>query len=297
MKRFAIGLLASLAVATSLVAAQEQAKPAAADQQKNPPDVSVTGCLTQGSGPTVFILDNARMNPRDQNEKAKSYLLVAATEDPRLREPAQPRGERDGYRGSQGAGDAAGRSEADREGSAEADGEVAHAGRRYVHAREPVGTRFSGESLGVAPVCCCSSSSWRTPFNRFFVAQIDEANDAFRVDEVGRRPADDVPVRRDRAVRASRRAPFHHRRNCSPCSPLVFLASRRMLTALDAEDRERPSFVELLQEPLVRILRAADAAPLAGKHEQHDLAAIVAELERHAVEIARRRCRGPSCRW
>jgi hypothetical protein len=81
MKRFATGLLASLAVATSLVLAQEQAKPATADQQKTPPDVSVTGCLTQGSAPTVFILDNARMNPRDQNEKAKSFLLVAATED------------------------------------------------------------------------------------------------------------------------------------------------------------------------------------------------------------------------
>jgi hypothetical protein len=80
MKRFAMGLLASLAVATTLVAAQQQAKPATPDQ-KNPPEVSVTGCVTQGSGPTVFILDNARMNPRDQNEKAKSYLLVAATED------------------------------------------------------------------------------------------------------------------------------------------------------------------------------------------------------------------------
>jgi hypothetical protein len=81
MKRFATGLLASLVVAGSIVFAQEQAKPATADQQKNPPDVTVTGCVTQGSGPTVFILDNARMNPRDQNEKAKSYLLVAATED------------------------------------------------------------------------------------------------------------------------------------------------------------------------------------------------------------------------
>jgi hypothetical protein len=80
MKRFATGLLASLAVAASLVAAQEQAKPPAADQQKSP-DVSITGCLTQGSGPTVFILDNARMNPRDTNEKAKTYLLVAASED------------------------------------------------------------------------------------------------------------------------------------------------------------------------------------------------------------------------
>ena len=81
MKRFAFGLLTSLAVATSMLVAQEQAKPATADPQKNPPEVSVTGCLTQGSGATVFILDNARMNPRDQNEKAKQYLLVAATED------------------------------------------------------------------------------------------------------------------------------------------------------------------------------------------------------------------------
>ena len=79
MKRFATGLLASLAVATSLIAAQEPPKPA--DPQKAPPDVTLTGCVTQGSGPTIFILDNARMNPRDQNEKGKAYLLVAATED------------------------------------------------------------------------------------------------------------------------------------------------------------------------------------------------------------------------
>ena|SRR5215471_866832 len=81
MKRFAMGLLASLVVASSVIAAQEQAKPPAGDPQKNPPEVTLTGCVTQGSGPTVFILDNARANPRDQNEKGKAYLLVAATED------------------------------------------------------------------------------------------------------------------------------------------------------------------------------------------------------------------------
>src|SRR5215471_20579 len=79
MKRFAMGLLASLVVATTVIAAQEQAKPPA-DQTK-PADVTITGCVTQGSSPTTFILDNARMNPRDQNEKAKSFLLVASTED------------------------------------------------------------------------------------------------------------------------------------------------------------------------------------------------------------------------
>ena len=80
MKRVAMGLLASLVVATTVIAAQEQAKPPAADQTK-PADVTITGCVTQGSSPTTFILDNARMNPRDQNEKAKSFLLVASTED------------------------------------------------------------------------------------------------------------------------------------------------------------------------------------------------------------------------
>lgn len=79
MKRFAMGLLASLVVATSVIAAQEQAKPT--DPQKTPTDVTITGCVTQGSGPTVFILDNARTNPRDQNEKGKAYLLIASTED------------------------------------------------------------------------------------------------------------------------------------------------------------------------------------------------------------------------
>lgn len=81
MKNFLTGMLGSLAVATTLVAAQapkEQAK-------QQPAEVSVTGCVTQGSGPTVFILDNARMNAKDMNEKGKTYLLVAGTEDLMLR--------------------------------------------------------------------------------------------------------------------------------------------------------------------------------------------------------------------
>jgi hypothetical protein len=77
MKRFAISLLGTLAVATSLVAAQNQPPAAKAPAQ----DSSLTGCLIQGSGPSVFILDNARANAADKNEQGKTYLLAAATED------------------------------------------------------------------------------------------------------------------------------------------------------------------------------------------------------------------------
>ncbi len=82
MKNFLTGMLGSLAVATTLVAAQV---PPPNQAKEQPKDISVTGCVTQGSGPAVFILDNARTNPRDTNEKGKAYLLVAGTEDLMLR--------------------------------------------------------------------------------------------------------------------------------------------------------------------------------------------------------------------
>jgi len=85
MKRFAISLFSTLAVATALVAAQNQPPAAKAPSQSAGADSSVTGCLIQGSGPTVFILDNARMNASDKNEKGKTYLLAAAAEDVNFR--------------------------------------------------------------------------------------------------------------------------------------------------------------------------------------------------------------------
>ncbi len=41
--------------------------------------MSITGCLTQGSGPTVFILDNARTDAQDKSESGKSYMVVASS--------------------------------------------------------------------------------------------------------------------------------------------------------------------------------------------------------------------------
>jgi hypothetical protein len=81
MKRNLIGLLASLVAATALVAAQSttpsQTKPAA----PTPAEVTLTGCLIQGSGPTTWVLDNARANAQDRTEKGQSYRLEAVGED------------------------------------------------------------------------------------------------------------------------------------------------------------------------------------------------------------------------
>jgi hypothetical protein len=82
MKRQVIGVLASVMAASALIAAQSgTTPPAQSGAAKASPDVTVTGCLTQGSSPAVFILDNARQKPDDKTEKAQSYVVVGAAED------------------------------------------------------------------------------------------------------------------------------------------------------------------------------------------------------------------------
>jgi hypothetical protein len=84
MKRQIIGVLVSMFAAAALVAAQAQGGAAPAPkmpQTQKAPDTSLTGCLIQGSSPTVFLLDNARHDPKDKTEKAARYALVAGTED------------------------------------------------------------------------------------------------------------------------------------------------------------------------------------------------------------------------
>lgn len=91
MKRTVFALLGSLALATSVAVAQvsQQAPPTpqtqAQQEQTAQPDVNLTGCLVQGSAPTVFILEDARLDPEDATEKAKAYVVVAGTEDLFLR--------------------------------------------------------------------------------------------------------------------------------------------------------------------------------------------------------------------
>src|SRR5688500_16496590 len=60
MKRSLFGLIGSLALASTLVAAQGTAQQPPTETQK-PVDVVLTGCIIQGSAPTIFILDNAKV--------------------------------------------------------------------------------------------------------------------------------------------------------------------------------------------------------------------------------------------
>jgi hypothetical protein len=40
--------------------------------------VTLTGCLVQGSGPNVFVLENAKTATASASEKGKSYVLAMA---------------------------------------------------------------------------------------------------------------------------------------------------------------------------------------------------------------------------
>jgi hypothetical protein len=94
MKLHVIGFVGSVALATAFLAAQEprgqapspapggmdQNRPPAASTAK-PADTTLTGCLIQGSSPTVFILENARKSATDKTEKGATYKLASAGED------------------------------------------------------------------------------------------------------------------------------------------------------------------------------------------------------------------------
>ena len=81
--KVALATIACAALALVTVAAQGQDPQTPQNSPK--PDVALTGCLIQGSSPAVFIFDNARKDPKDQNEKAGRYVVVAVGEDLNLR--------------------------------------------------------------------------------------------------------------------------------------------------------------------------------------------------------------------
>jgi hypothetical protein len=87
MKRTLFGLFASVVVAGSLVAAQDAQQPASRPQPSMPsaaaqapkaPDLTLTGCLVQGSSPNVFILENAKTSTDSATAKGTSYVLDAS---------------------------------------------------------------------------------------------------------------------------------------------------------------------------------------------------------------------------
>jgi len=42
-------------------------------------EVSLTGCVVQGTGPSVFILENAMVDPREDNQKGRNYILASGS--------------------------------------------------------------------------------------------------------------------------------------------------------------------------------------------------------------------------
>jgi hypothetical protein len=72
-----------LAIAGTMIAlaAAEQAGNKPAEQLPKTVDVTVTGCVIQGVDLKTFLLDNARMNPKDSRETGKRYLLASEVED------------------------------------------------------------------------------------------------------------------------------------------------------------------------------------------------------------------------
>ena len=66
---------APAAPAASQAPQAAQPAPAPAQDAKEVSEVTVTGCLVQGSGPTVFILENAKMSTDPKDAKGKRYVL------------------------------------------------------------------------------------------------------------------------------------------------------------------------------------------------------------------------------
>lgn len=80
--------LTTLAVCAALVvsaAAYQSQQAAPQTPQQTPPEVTLTGCLLQGSSPEVFIFDNARKDAKSKTEKGVRYLIVVNAEDLNLR--------------------------------------------------------------------------------------------------------------------------------------------------------------------------------------------------------------------
>jgi hypothetical protein len=96
MKGNVFAIFGSLVLAGSFVAAQDppdrppaprdpapqassQAQEAAKESSE---EMTLTGCLLQGSGPTVFILENAKLSTDPKNAKGRSYVLeISAPQD------------------------------------------------------------------------------------------------------------------------------------------------------------------------------------------------------------------------
>jgi len=97
MKNVVNALAVTFAIATgaAVLSAQQTTPPPAppaAPAMQTPatpaatPDVTLTGCLVQGSGPTVFVFENAKKDTKSATEKGVSYMVVTTVADVNLRD-------------------------------------------------------------------------------------------------------------------------------------------------------------------------------------------------------------------
>lgn len=103
---FAVSVAVGSAAAV-LTAQQPPATPPAASTeapqapaQAKPADVTLTGCLVQGSAPNVFVFQNAKKDAKSTEEKGVSFVVVASSETinlrPHLNHEIQITGQSDG---------------------------------------------------------------------------------------------------------------------------------------------------------------------------------------------------------
>ena len=101
MRRHSFSLLAALTLASAVTFAQQTPSPASpADEPRAPAspaparpqapapggaaqapagaDVTLSGCLVQGSSPNVYIIENAKTSTALPSDKGKSYVLTVA---------------------------------------------------------------------------------------------------------------------------------------------------------------------------------------------------------------------------
>ena len=81
MKATITALAVILAVMSVTVAAEARQEPV----RRVAPEVELTGCIVQGSSPSLFIFDNAKKDPKSTPEKGERYLLSVKGEDLNLR--------------------------------------------------------------------------------------------------------------------------------------------------------------------------------------------------------------------
>jgi hypothetical protein len=82
----AVGLNLATAVVHQTLPPPNPKPPIQAPAKPTEAEVSLTGCLVQGSAASVFILRDAKREPQSATEKPARYVVVPATEDLFLKE-------------------------------------------------------------------------------------------------------------------------------------------------------------------------------------------------------------------